>query len=124
MSETATPVLNINFASPELTQKSFEEVADCLNARLKNAANANFEAESAYRVVRANAELTIRNSGIKTTEGYVSAALDADKTVEDARRVAERAQLAVAGVRADLACLESKVSLFKEWLRAQRPVGV
>ena len=54
----------------------------------------------------------------------MSAALDADKTVEDARRVAERAQLAVAGVRADLACLESKVSLFKEWLRAQRPVGV
>lgn len=121
---TTVPALTINFASPEATQDSIGAVSDALTANLKKAANAAFEAESAYRTVRANAELAIRNSGIKVTEGYVSTAIDADKSVEDARRISEKAQLTVAGIRADMANLESKVSLFKEWMRSQRPVGV
>ena len=121
--EIVVPALVINFASPEATIQSFAEVADALTAKMKVVANAAFETESAYRVVRANAELIIRNSGIKVTEGGVSSALDADKNVEDARRISERAELAVAGVRADMANLDGKLGLFKEWLRSQRPVG-
>jgi len=124
----AAVVLKIDFASPEATIQSFCDVDDHLTSLLTTKTAELCDAKLSHDKTRANAEVAIRNaaasSGNKVTEGYVSALIDKDDDVGGTRAKSDRLECEVSSLRAAIASLERKHSLFKNWLAGQRPIGL
>ena len=122
MSETIKLVLD--FASPEATIENFASVDNALTAQLTAKSAELVDWEIYYDKKRADAELAIRNMPVKTTEGYVAATVDANEDVVGIRRRRDKLRDEVSSIKAAIASLERKHSLFKRWLDNQRPLGL
>lgn len=116
--------LVIDFANKEATIAEFGEAGDELVNELTTCVTDLGNAEINYDRVVANAELEVRNGPVKVTEGYVSAAINANTEVNAARTAVERLRARATGLRAALDNLDRKAKLFREWLAGQRPVGL
>ena len=125
---TQTAILKIDFASPETTIQSFCDVDDNLTAQLTSKTKELCDLQIALDRTRGNAEIELRNSaansGNKITEGYVTAAMSKNEDINGQRSKVENLEADIAGVKAAIASLERKHSLFKYWLASQRPIGL
>jgi len=117
--------LTLDFASPEATIQNIIKLSEDLGSLQFPKAVALGDAEVVLKKLIADKELAVRaQTVVKITEGYVSAAIDADLEVVDMRKKVERMRCECASVRAAFDVVDKAYNLFKVWLQGQRPVGL
>ena len=117
------PRVNIDFGNIEKTIKSFDETDQLLLAMLSDKNNELIKKQVEANSISGSAEMALRNSGAKITEGYVKAALTVDEKVNKAMLSADTLANDVSTIKNAIAALDRAFSLFKAWLKGHYNLG-
>lgn len=117
------PRVKIDFGNIEGTIESFDATDQKLLALLSEKNNELIKVQVDANTVSGTAEMALRNSGAKITEGYVKAALTVDEKVNKAVLAAETLANDVSTIKNAIAALDRAFSLFKAWLKGHYNLG-
>lgn len=117
------PRVKIDFGNIEGTIESFDATDQKLLALLSEKNNELIKVQVDANTVSGTAEMALRNSGAKITEGYVKAALTVDEKVNKAVLAAETLANDVSTIKNAIAALNRAFSLFKAWLKGHYNLG-
>ena len=115
--------MKIDFGNIEGTIESFDATDQKLLALLSEKNNELIKVQVDANTVSGTAEMALRNSGAKITEGYVKAALTVDEKVNKAVLAAETLANDVSTIKNAIAALDRAFSLFKAWLKGHYNLG-
>jgi hypothetical protein len=118
----------LDFANVENTINEIGRRGEALGERLFAAVKAYGDTSVDVKTAEARCELNFRKTmseaGVKTTEGYVSAVVNADPEIVGLRKRLGEAEATLAKVRADIDCLRDTRRMFCGWQGMQSDAGL